>query len=85
MCGKGDEVKRTELQKIRAMSVLPRERANQAALESCPGPHEFEVVKRATRKGAPRRKQYQCRRCGGKAEEWAVVWYERGLKHGARR
>lgn len=47
--------------------------ANVKALESCPGPHEFE------REDV---RHSRCKKCGGVADVLAIIWYNSGLKHG---
>lgn len=50
-------------------------KANHARLAACPR-HDF---------GAPQafQKRITCKNCGGWADSLAVVWYQRGLAHGA--
>lgn len=51
---------------------------NSRKLEACPG-HDFSIDLRPDR---PVGKDWQCTRCGGRADTIAKLWYERGLEHG---
>jgi hypothetical protein len=55
-------------------------RANHAALDACPGPHDFSVPLEQPLPHMPARR-WACSRCGGAIDVVAKSWYEKGLKH----
>jgi hypothetical protein len=62
----------------RARQILEEVKANQAKLNGCPGPHDFEDTTPDKLLG----KRFRCRRCAGELEGLHARWYMRGLEHG---
>lgn len=78
----------TQIQKLAQATGIPQAdilsmwdevKANHAKLDGC-ARHDFGSVD--DRKLGAR---YTCRACGGWTDATAVMWYERGLNHGATR
>jgi hypothetical protein len=53
-------------------------RANQARLESCPGPHDWEDIPESRPHAV---KDKRCRTCGGTVERIHFHYYNEGLAH----
>ena len=64
--------------RIDAPALLEQAKANLAALNACPGPHDFADITPKKIAG----KRYRCTRCRGEVDGVARAWYERGLAHG---
>lgn len=64
------------------VSIAEHVKANLAALDACPGPHEFTVDTTPDRTIG---KRWRCAKCGGEVDCGVKMWYERGLAHGAKR
>jgi hypothetical protein len=66
--------------KADVQEIFAKVKANSAALNACPGPHDFsEVIEDPTVKLFPKRK---CSKCRGIVDGSAYHWYQRGLDHG---
>lgn len=61
-------------------SILAEVRSNQAKLDECQGPHDFQCTKPERPFGA----RYECLRCGGEVTGVDAHWYEQGLEHGRK-
>jgi hypothetical protein len=58
-------------------TALAEVRANQAMLDGCEGPHEFERVDDAPKLFG----RWRCSKCGGEIDNLARTWYARGFNH----
>jgi hypothetical protein len=54
--------------------------ANSAALNACTGPHQFTQEVPGT---MVMMKKMKCTKCGGMIDPINLLWYKRGLAHGA--
>lgn len=59
-------------------ALIEHVKANVAALDACPGPHDFVDITPGKIIG----KRYRCSTCLGEIDGVALVWYQRGLVHG---
>lgn len=64
------------------VSIAEHVKANLAALDACPGPHEFAIDATPDRTIG---KRWRCAKCGGEVDFGAKLWYEKGLAHGAQK
>lgn len=63
---------------LEGAKILDEVRKNSAALDACPGPHDFSVDVTPNR---PLFKRWKCARCGGVVDAIARYWYELGRAH----
>lgn len=61
-----------------SIKILQEVRANHKALESCPGPHDFQPR-------ADKRYRFTCTICGGEIDGSDKWHYDQGLAHGRAR
>ena len=78
------------LTKGEAKLIMQQVRENVAALDSCVGPHDFEVMQEHTigsqtmTNALMRNRYWQCSKCKGIIEASDKLWYEKGLGHGRK-
>jgi transposase-like protein len=60
-----------------ASQILKEVKANQARLNACEGPHDFQPMGPTDKL----RQRYRCSKCQGEVESLARTWYEDGLRH----
>ena len=68
--------------KEEAQRIFEQVKANSKTLEGCAGPHDFSKEHEKYAHGLVR--SWACRKCGGTVDNIAKLWYERGLKDGAK-
>jgi len=60
-------------------SIWEQVKKNHEALRMCPRPHEFEQI------GEGVRREYKCKKCGGKIGAINHFWYQEGLEDGLKK
>ena len=67
----------TGLTRKTIVEIWAEVKANSAALESCIGPHDFQVMGLAKKLGS----RYKCSKCVGTVDGVSYSWYTKGLTH----